>query len=103
MHRRALLVLDVAHGAVELCVDGVFDLLGVAAHAQYHADVEAVDECGGTTTADEWQWLPCDGEEAYGYCHVDHGLGDKQQRQAHDKEGGEVALATARYASGPEQ
>ena len=41
-------------------------LIGVVAHAQYHADIAAVDDGRCSTSADEGQGLSGDREETYG-------------------------------------
>ena len=81
-----LFVLDPIHGTVETGVGWFLGLDGIAAYAQNDADVYTVDEGGSTASADEWKRLTCDRDEAYGHTHVDHGLRDKQQGQAHGEE-----------------
>lgn len=78
-------------------------LLGRTAHAQDDTQVGAIDNGGRTAFADERQRLPGYGKDTHGHSHVDEGLGDKHQRQAHDKEGREVAFASSGYPGCPEQ
>ena len=76
---------------------------GITAHAEHHADVGAVDKGGGSAAADEGQRLTGDGEQAYGYHHIDQGLGHKEQGQAHNEKGRKIALAPAGDAPGSEE
>ena len=69
-----LFVFDTIHGAVETGVSRFLGLDGIAAYAQDDTDVGAVDECGSTTSADEWKRLPRHRDEAYSHTHVDHSL-----------------------------
>lgn len=98
-----LFVLHTVHWAVETCVSWFLGLDGISAYAQYDADIYAVDEGGSTTSADEWKWLAGDRDKANGHAHVDHGLRDKQQGQAHGEEWRERPFTSAGYSSDSEE
>lgn len=75
----------------------------VAAHAENHADVAAVDNRRRTAAADERERLSRHGEESDSHHHVQNGLRDEQQREPHGKEGREVSLTSTRYSTRSEE
>ena len=75
----------------------LFQFGSIATHTQYHADIGAVDKCGGTTFTDKRQRLPGDRCQSYCYHHVKYGLRYKQQRNSYDEEGRKRSVALLRY------
>ena len=74
-----------------------------AAHAEYRADVHAVDDGRRTTLTDERQRLTRHRHQAHSHTHVEQRLRHEQQRQSHGEERREVVLAAAGYAPRAEQ
>lgn len=106
-HRFPGLSLDVSPElfvwVVEVRVLRMFRAACVARDRKEYAEVEAGDEGGGATSADERKRLPGHGNKPHCHHHVGHGLEHHKERQAHGKEGRKVPLAARRYAPRPKQ
>lgn len=81
----------------------LFQFVDVTADTEYDADVGTVDQGGCTAFAYQRKRLSRNGHDAYRYQHVEHGLCDKQEADAHDQEGIVRLVATSCDASDTHQ
>ena len=75
-----------------------FILARAAADAEYHTEVDAIDNRGRSASTNHGEGLARNGEKPDGHKHIDAGLYGHEQDEAHRQKGWEIALAATGYS-----